>query len=94
TSSTDVAAPLAAEVARVLITTGAPKVALVGNSRGANTIRNYVRFGGGAANTAAVVLGGGVNHGVFNAPGGPNSEFNGAGALMTKLNAGGEVVPG
>lgn len=94
TSSTDVAAQLAAEVARVLITTGAPKVALVGNSRGANTIRNYVRFGGGAATTAAVVLGGGVNHGVFNAPGGPNSEFNGAGVLMTRLNSGGEVVAG
>ncbi len=94
TSSTDVAAQLAAEVTRVMITTGAQKVALVGNSRGANTIRNYVRFGGGAADTAFVVLGGGVNHGVFNAPGGPNSEFNGAGALMTRLNTGGEVVPG
>lgn len=94
TSSTDVAAQLAAEVARVLITTGAQKVALVGNSRGANTIRNYVRFGGGAANTAIVVLGGGVNHGIFRDPNGANSEFNGAGALMARLNTGGEVVPG
>jgi triacylglycerol esterase/lipase EstA (alpha/beta hydrolase family) len=40
--------------------TGAPKVALVGNSRGANTIRNYVKNGGGASVVSHVVLGGGV----------------------------------
>ena len=43
-----------------------------------------------------VVLGGGVNHGVFNNPALlPNSEFNGASAFMQQLNAGpNEVVAG
>src|SRR5258708_38477317 len=39
---------LDAEVERVRRLTGAPKVALVGNSRGGNAIRNYIRNGGGA----------------------------------------------
>jgi len=49
TSTTEHAAFLAAEVQRVLARTGASKVALVGNSRGGNAIRNYVANGGGAA---------------------------------------------
>lgn len=93
-TTTDEAAQLSAEVARVLIESGASKVALVGNSRAGNTIRNYVKFGGGAPNTATVVLGGAVNHGVFKAPVNLGSEFNGAGTFMTKLNAGNEIVPG
>ncbi len=93
-TSTDQAAQLAAEVTRVMIGTGKSQIALVGNSRGGNTIRNYLKFGGGAAFAKVAVLGGAVNHGVFALPGGPNSEFNGAGALMTKLNSGSEVVEG
>lgn len=81
-------AQLAAEVERVRRLTGADKVALVGNSRGANVIRNYIRNGGGAATVSHAVLGGGVNHGVWSDPKfGPGSEFNGAGPFMKALNA-------
>jgi pimeloyl-ACP methyl ester carboxylesterase len=87
---------LADFVAQVRLFTGARKVALVGNSRGANTIRNYVKNGGGASEVSIVVLGGGVNHGVFNNPAIlPDSEFNGASRFMKQLNAGeNEVVAG
>src|SRR5580704_15300453 len=44
--------------------TGAPRVALVGNSRGGYPIRNYVRNGGGA-DVSHAVLCGVPNHGVF-----------------------------
>lgn len=83
---------LAARVDAVLAQTGAPQLILIGNSRGANSIRNYVK-NGGATKVSHVVLGGGVNHGVFNMPG-SNSEFNGAGRFLQALNAGSEVVPG
>lgn len=95
-STEDVKDQLAAFVADVRRRTGAAKVALVGNSRGANTIRNYVKNGGGAAFVSKIVLGGGVNHGVLKSDvilrG---SEFNGSGPFMRQLNAGPtETVPG
>ena len=93
-STADAMRQLAATVDQILASTKAAKVALVANSRGANTVRNYLKNGGGAATVGWVVLGGGVNHGVFSTPGGSNSEFNGAGAFMTQLNDGAEVVPG
>ncbi len=90
---------LAAEVERVRKLTGASAVALVGNSRGANVIRDYVRNGGGAAVVSKVVLGGGVNHGVWAGDFLPHSEFNGKGPFMAALNApqgpdGTETTPG
>ncbi len=91
---------LAAEVERVLASTGAAQVVLVGNSRGGNAIRNYVQNFGGAAKVSQVVLGGTPNHGVWaNAGFRPGSEFNGAGPFLTALNApkgaqGDEVTPG
>lgn len=93
-TSTDQAAELAAAVTRALVATGAEKVILVGNSRGANAIRNYIRFGGGHAHTALAILAGGVNHGVYAAPANLNSEFNGSGKVMARLNEGSEVHPG
>ncbi len=94
-SPEDQTAALAAFVTRVLLRTGAPKVVLVGSSRGGMTIRNYVRYGGGAAHVSHVILGGTPNHGVFALPGvQPENEFNGAARYLTALNRGSEVVPG
>ncbi len=78
---------LSAEVDKLLTSTGASRVVLVGNSRGAITIRNYIANGGGVAKVSHAVLGGGPLHGVWNIPGfRPTSEFNGAGPLLTQLN--------
>ena len=94
---------LAAEVDKVLRTTGARQVVLVGNSRGGNAIRNYIanwkEGGGGAAKVSHAVLGGTPNHGVWaDANVRPGSEFNGAGPFLTALNnhgaAGVEITPG
>lgn len=89
---------LAAEVDAVLQRSGAGQVVLIGNSRGGITIRNYVA-GGGADKVSHVVLGGTPNHGVWANPAfRPTSEFNGAGALLTRLNNQGapgvEITPG
>jgi pimeloyl-ACP methyl ester carboxylesterase len=87
-------AALAAFVDRVRALTGAPRVALVGSSRGGLTIRRYVRDGGAAA-TSHVVTAGTPNHGVFALPAlQPESEFNGAGPYLRALNAEREVEPG
>jgi pimeloyl-ACP methyl ester carboxylesterase len=90
---------LAAEVERVRKLTGAQKVVLVGNSRGGNVIRHYIRNGGGAATVSHAVIGGGTNHGVWATDYLPGSEFNGKGPFMTALNSpqgpqGLEVTPG
>ena len=91
---------LAAEVERVRQLTGARKVALVGNSRGGNAIRNYIRNGGGAATVSHAILGGTPNHGVWTSTEyQPGSEFNGAGPFLRALNSpqgpeGLEVTPG
>ncbi len=91
---------LAGEVERVRKLTGAEKVILVGNSRGGNVIRNYIRNGGGPRTVSAAVLGGATNHGVWSSPDFlPGSEFNGAGPFMKALNSpqgpdGLEVTPG
>ncbi|HZV94061.1 MAG TPA: alpha/beta fold hydrolase [Caldimonas sp.] len=98
-SAAENAAFLAAEVRKVLAATGARKVALVGNSRGGYAIRNFIAEGG-AASVSDVVLCGVPNHGVFvNREAALGSEFNGAGAMLSRLNAprgaeGNEVEPG
>lgn len=96
TSADEAMKQLASFVAEVKKKTGAAKVALVGNSRGANTIRNYVKNGGGKDHVSHVVLGGGVNHGVIKSDTAlVGSEFNGNSEFMKKLNAGpNEVVAG
>jgi triacylglycerol lipase len=93
-STVDSAAQLADEVTRALLLTGQKKVILVGNSRGGNAIRNYIRNAGGAAHTAKAILCGTPNHGVTAVAGGPNAEFNGLGKFLTGLNTPEEVYAG
>jgi pimeloyl-ACP methyl ester carboxylesterase len=91
---------LKAEVERVLKATGATKVVLVGNSRGGNTIRNYVQNGGGDRVVSHAVLGGNPAHGIWAVKGlREGSEFSGLSPFMQRLNApknaaGDEVTPG
>ena len=100
TSTTENMRYLAGEVDKVLRATGASQVVLMGNSRGGNSIRQYIESGGGAAKVSHAILGGTPNHGVWadiNVR--PNGEFNGAGAFLAGLNKpkgpnGDEVTPG
>jgi triacylglycerol lipase len=100
TSAAESAAFLQAEVDKVLKATGASRVVLLGNSRGGNTIRNYVQNGGGAAKVSHVVLGGNPAHGIWNVAGfNERSEFSARSPLLQQLNApkgpdGNEVTPG
>jgi pimeloyl-ACP methyl ester carboxylesterase len=94
-SAADQMQELAAKVEEVRKLTGSDKVALVGNSRGGNTIRNYLKNGGGAAYVSHAVLGGTPNHGVSDWEETRGNEFNGKGPFLTQLNAGpNEVVEG
>jgi triacylglycerol esterase/lipase EstA (alpha/beta hydrolase family) len=58
--------------------TGAPRVALVGNSRGGYSIRSYIK-NGGATDVSHAVLCGTPNHGIFDSDEGLGNEFNGRG---------------
>src|SRR3954470_18983148 len=74
--------------------TGASRVALVGNSRGGNSIRFYIKSGGGA-DVSHAVLCGVPNHGVYDWDENLGNEFNGRGPFLRGLNAGeSEVVAG
>lgn len=85
---------LAAIVADVRARTGAPRVALVGSSRGGYAIRNLVAKEGSGPVSHAVLCGT-PNHGVFDWDGNAGSEFNGRGPFLKRLNGGdSEVVPG
>src|SRR5438034_4417865 len=74
--------------------TGAPRVALVGNSRGGNSIRSAVKAGD-SANVSHAVLCGVPNHGVYDGDDGLGNEFNARGPFLRGLNEGdSEVTPG
>src|SRR6202171_739159 len=74
--------------------TGASRVALVGNSRGGNPIRSYIKNGGGA-DASHVVLCGVPNHGIYLSDENLGNEFNGSGPFLRGLNEGeSEVTPG
>src|SRR5260370_25760906 len=74
--------------------TGAPRIALVGNSRGGYPIRNYIKNGGGGDISHAVLCGV-PNHGVYDWDANLGYEFNGRGPFLRGLNEGeGEVTPG
>jgi triacylglycerol lipase len=91
---------LKAQVDSVLKASGASKVVLVGNSRGGNTIRNYVQNGGGERVVSHVLLGGNPAHGIWAVKGlREGNEFSALSPFMRQLNApknaaGDEVVPG
>ena len=95
-STTEQRDELAAFVRTVMSQTRRRKVALIGSSRGCNTIRNFVKNGGGADLVSHVVLCGGTNHGVLVSDTAlVGSEFNGAMPFLRQLNAGeSEIVPG
>jgi triacylglycerol lipase len=79
---------LKAEVEKVLKSTGASRVVLMGNSRGGNAIRNYIYNGGGDRTVSHAILGGTPNHGVWAIKGFREAnEFSGTGPFLTALNA-------
>lgn len=87
-STDDVMRQVAREVAAVRLATGAEKVILVGQSRGGNTVRNYIKHGGGAQHTALAILCGAPSRGVINSDKFlVGSEFNGASPFLTALNS-------
>jgi pimeloyl-ACP methyl ester carboxylesterase len=71
--------------------TGASRVALVGNSRGGNSIRSYIK-NGGSADVSNAVLCGVPNHGVFDWDDSLGNEFNGRGPFLRGLNEGDSEV--
>jgi hypothetical protein len=73
--------------------TGAARVALVGNSRGGNPIRSYIR-NGGDGDVSHAVLCGVPNHGIYLGDENLGNEFNGSGPFLRGLNEGDEVTPG
>jgi pimeloyl-ACP methyl ester carboxylesterase len=92
-STEDQRRELGQAIAALRKTTGATRVALVGNSRGGNCIRSYIRSGG--SDVSHAVLCGTPNHGVFNADDQLGNEFNGRGPFLQGLNTGdSEVTPG
>jgi pimeloyl-ACP methyl ester carboxylesterase len=88
TSTAEHMAFLKSEVDKVLQSTGASKVVLIGNSRGGYAIRNYIQNGGGDSRVSHAILGGTPNHGVWAVKGFRESnEFSGTGPFLTALNA-------
>ncbi len=88
-STEDQMKELAAYVAQVKKTTRQAKVALIASSRGGNTVRNYLKNGGGAASVSHAILCGTPNKGiVISDTMLVGSEFNGAAPFLKGLNAG------
>ena len=90
-STEDQRRELGAAVAELKKRTGASRVALVGNSRGGNSIRSLVR-NGGAADISHAVLCGTPNHGVFDWDDTIGNEFNVRGPFLRALNEGDSEV--
>ncbi|NOJ39407.1 hydrolase [Bradyrhizobium australiense] len=93
-STEDQRRELGAAVKELQRRTGAARIALVGNSRGGYSIRNYIR-NGGAADISHAVLCGVPNHGIYDWDDDINNEFNGRSPFLRGLNEGeSEVTPG
>jgi pimeloyl-ACP methyl ester carboxylesterase len=94
-SSAEQTERLAAFVAELRARTGAPRVALIGNSRGGYPIRDFVVHQGGAPQVSHAVTCGTPNRGVFDWEFNPGSEFNARSAFLQRLNGGAsDVVQG
>jgi pimeloyl-ACP methyl ester carboxylesterase len=89
-SAEDQRRELGEAIAALKKATGAARVALVGNSRGGNSIRSYTRTDGGDVSHA--VLCGTPNHGVFITDDQLGNEFNGRGPFLQGLNSGDSEV--
>ncbi|MDB5413227.1 MAG: hydrolase [Rubritepida sp.] len=87
-SSTEQTTRLATFVAELRARTGAPRVALIGNSRGGYPIRDFVAQQGGASQVSHVVTCGTPNHGVYDWDANPGSEFNARSPFLRRLNGG------
>ncbi len=88
-STEDEMKELAAYVTQVLKATRRRKVALIASSRGGNTVRNYLKNGGGAEFVSHAVLGGGIVRGIVISDAVLiGSEFNGAMPFLKGLNSG------
>ena len=93
-STVDERRELGEAIAALKQRTGAPRLALVGNSRGGNSIRSYIKSGG-SGDVSHAVLCGVPNHGVYAWDDNPGNEFNGSGPFLRGLNEGdSEVTPG
>ncbi|MBV8698699.1 MAG: hydrolase [Bradyrhizobium sp.] len=92
-STEDQRRELSEAVAELKKRTGAARVALIGNSRGGNSIRSFIKDGG-AGDVSHAVLCGTPNHGVFVTDDNLGNEFNGRGPFLSGLNQGeSEVTP-
>jgi triacylglycerol lipase len=101
TSTAENSAYLKSEVEKVLRATGARQVILMSNSRGGNSIRDYIQNQGGDRAVSHAILGGGINHGIWavHIDGLPDSsEYAGQGPFLQALNraknAAGDEVTG
>jgi hypothetical protein len=87
-STADEIKELAAYVAQVRAATRRRQVAVIGQSRGGNIVRGYLKAGGAQSVSHAIVCGA-FPKGIFiSGSQSPGSEFNGAGPFLRGLNAG------
>jgi hypothetical protein len=87
-SSTEQTERLAEFVRTLRAETGAARIALAGNSRGGNPIRDFTVQQGGASQISHAVLCGTPNRGVMDWPERAGNEFNSRGPFLSRLNAG------
>jgi hypothetical protein len=95
-STADQMKELAEFVGQVRGRTHRQKVALIASSRGGNTVRNYLKNGGGAAFVSHAILCGTPNKGIVVSDTMlVGSEFNGASPFLKDLNSGpDDLIPG
>ncbi|WP_076863321.1 hydrolase [Bradyrhizobium mercantei] len=90
-STEDQRRALAEAVGELKRRSGAARIALVGNSRAGNAIRNTIK-NGGRGDVSHAVLCGTPNHGVYASDDGLGNEFNGRGPFLRGLNDGDSEV--